>query len=233
LASGDYLKQVFPQSKIVASEALQCPTLLNNGFGSHRIEGIGDKHIPWVHNTKNTDFVVAVDDNAPMGILRLFNEEVGQQYLVDAGISESLVSQLHLLGISGIGNVLSAIKFAKYNEMTEKDVVVTMATDSMEMYHSRVAELRDEEGELGVAESAGIFQRHLLGQGIDNMQELGYYDRKRIHNLKYFTWVEQQGKSYEEIQAQWYDDDYWTSIPAKADEIDKLIEEFNARVAGG
>jgi hypothetical protein len=61
------------------------------------------------------------------------------------------------------------------------------------------------------------------------MEELGYYGRKRIHNLKYYTWVEQQGKTYDEIQAQWYDDDYWTSIPGKADEIDKLIEEFNER----
>ena len=232
IACGDYLKTVFPYSKIVASEALQCPTMLNNGFGAHRIEGIGDKHIPWVHNVKNTDMVVAIDDDAPMQILRLFNEEVGQQNLVDMGVPAEIVDQLHLLGISGIANVLSAIKFAKYYEMSEHDVIVTIATDSMEMYHSRVAELQEANGVLSVTESAGIFQRYLQGQTIDYIQELSYYERKRIHNLKYFTWVEQQGKSYDEIQAQWYDEDYWTAIPKKAGEIDKLIINFNEQVMG-
>ncbi|MCP3997619.1 MAG: c-type cytochrome [bacterium] len=56
IASGDYLKQVFPTSKIAAGEAVQCPTILYNGFGEHRIKGIGDKHIPWVHNVKRAAF---------------------------------------------------------------------------------------------------------------------------------------------------------------------------------
>src|SRR4030065_498800 len=81
IACGDYLKQRFPGSRVAASEALQCPTLLANGFGAHRIEGIGDKHVPWIHNAKNTDLVIAVDDNNSMGIIRLFNEPVGQKYL--------------------------------------------------------------------------------------------------------------------------------------------------------
>ncbi|VAW43274.1 Cysteine synthase [hydrothermal vent metagenome] len=229
IAAGDYLKARFPESKIAASEALQCPTLLNNGFGSHRIEGIGDKHIPWIHNVKNTDMVIAIDDAASMSLLRLFNEPAGQEYLAEQGVPAVLVDQLHLLGISGIANMLSAIKFAKYYELTGQDVVMTVATDSMEMYHSRVEELRETEGMFTALDAAGSFQRYLLGQSIDNMEELSYYGRKRIHNLKYYTWVEQQGKTYEEIQAQWYDDDYWISIPAMADEIDTLIDEFNAR----
>jgi len=229
IAAGDYLKAQFPESKIAASEALQCPTLLNNGFGSHRIEGIGDKHIPWIHNVKNTDMVIAIDDAASMSLLRLFNEPAGQEYLVEQGVSADLIDQLDLLGISGIANMLSAIKFAKYYELTGQDVVMTVATDSMEMYHSRVEELRENEGAFTALDAAGSFQRYLLGQSIDHMEELSYYGRKRIHNLKYYTWVEQQGKTYEEIQAQWYDDDYWTSIPAKVDEIDTLIDEFNAR----
>ena len=229
IAAGDYLKKLFPESKIAASEALQCPTLLNNGFGAHRIEGIGDKHVPWIHNVKNTDMVIAIDDGASIALTRLFNEPAGQEYLVEQGVSAELVEQLPLLGISGIANVLSAIKFAKYYELTGQDIVMTVATDSMEMYHSRLAELRESEGPFTALEAAGTFQRYLLGQSIDYMEELGYYGRKRIHNLKYYTWVEQQAKTYEEIQAQWYDDDYWTSIPGKADEIDKLIEEFNER----
>ncbi|MCO5192839.1 MAG: pyridoxal-phosphate dependent enzyme [Anaerolineae bacterium] len=230
LAAGDYLKTQFPTSKIVASEALQCPTLLNNGFGAHRIEGIGDKHVPWIHNVKNTDMITAIDDAGPMGAIRLFNEPAGRDYLVSQGVDPNLVDQLDLLGISSVSNVLSSIKFAKYYEMGANDVVVTVATDSMEMYQSRLVELREEEGEFTPLNAAGVYHRYLMGQGIDYVEELGYYDRKRIHNLKYFTWVEQQGKTYEEIQAQWYDDDYWTSIPGKMDEIDKLIEEFNARV---
>ena len=229
IAAGDYLKKLYPESKIAASEALQCSTLLNNGFGAHRIEGIGDKHVPWIHNVKNTDMVIAIDDEASMALTRLFNEPAGQEYLVEQGISADLVAQLDLLGISGIANMLSAIKFAKYYELTGQDVVMTVATDSMEMYHSRVKELREAEGMFTAIEAAGAFQRYLLGQSIDYMEELSYYGRKRIHNLKYYTWVEQQGKTYEEIQAQWYDDSYWTNIPGMADEIDKLIDEFNRR----
>src|SRR5688572_31971209 len=136
LASGDYMKKLFPESKIVASEALQCPTLLENGFGSHRIEGIGDKHVPWIHNTKNTDVVTAIDDNAVVNLSRLFNEEVGRAYLAEEGIPESLISTLDLLGFSGISNVLSCIKTAKYYEMTENDIMLTVLTDSMELYRS-------------------------------------------------------------------------------------------------
>ncbi len=229
IACGDYLKENFPTSKIVASEALQCPTLLRNGFGSHRIEGIGDKHVPWIHNIKNTDMVVAIDDEAPMSIIRLFNETAGKKYLVSRGVSADLVNKLNWLGISGVSNLLSAIKFAKYYELGRHDVVIAILTDSMEMYQSRLQELNEERGEFTESEAAIAYHRYLLGVTVDHVQELGYYDRKRIHNLKYFTWVEQQGKTYEEIQAQWYDDSYWTNIHGRVDEIDALIEEFNQR----
>ena len=129
-----------------------------------------------------------------------------------------------------IANLLSAIKFAKYYELTEKDVVAAVATDSMDLYGSRLEELRETEGPYREIDAAVDYNRYLLGESVDNMLELSYHDRKRIHNLKYYTWVEQQGRSYEEIQAQWYDDSYWTSIPDKTDEIDSLIEAFNARV---
>ncbi len=229
IAAGDYLKERFPGSKIAASEALQCPTLLNNGFGAHRIEGIGDKHIPWVHNSKNTDMVIAIDDEQPMNLIRLFNEPEGRKYLVEQGISEDLVSQLDLLGISGVSNLLSAIKFAKYYELDENDVVVTVLTDSMEMYDSRLRELTAERGEFTATDAAIAYNRDLLGQSTDNLEELTYTAKKRIHNLKYYTWVEQQGKTYEEIQAQWYDKNYWTDIRSHTEEIDALIDEFNAK----
>ena len=146
------------------------------------------------------------------------------------GVPEAMIGQLHLLGISCVANLLSAIKFAKYYEPGADDIVMTVATDSMEMYGSRLDELNAEQGPFTELDAAGAYHRWLLGQSIDHVQELGYYDRKRIHNLKYYTWVEQQGKSYEEIQSQWYDDAYWRRIPEAVEEIDALIEAFNGRV---
>ena len=233
IASGDYLKQIFPDSKIVASEALQCPTLLENGFGAHRIEGIGDKHVPWVHNVKNTDIVTAIDDNAVVHLARLFNEEAGRAHLVEKGVPENVVSQLDLLGFSGIANVLSCIKTAKYYEMDKNDVMVTMLTDSMELYRSRLHEMRQEAGEYREPDAAADLARYLHGQSTDNMLELRFTDRRRIHNLKYYTWVEQQGRTYEEIRAQWYEPNYWTDVQKQADQIDELIVEFNGEVGLG
>jgi len=230
IASGDYMKQLFPDSKIAASEALQCPTLLENGFGSHRIEGIGDKHVPWIHNAKNTDLVVAIDDGAVVNLARLFNEENGRQYLVEQGVPDVVVSQLDLLGFSGISNVLTAIKVAKYYEMDENDIMLTVLTDSMELYRSRLHEMHVEHGEYGPGDAAADFARHLHGQSTDNMMELRYPDRRRVHNLKYFTWVEQQGKTYEEIQDMWARVDYWTEVQGQVEAIDHLINDFNAEV---
>ena len=227
IAAGDYLKQRFPSSVIAGGEAVQCPTMLLNGFGEHRIEGIGDKHIPWVHNVKNTDFAIGLDDEAAMSLTRLFNEPPGQEYLVSQGVDPDVLESLPLLGISGAANLLSAIKLAKYYEMTSRDVVVTIATDSMDMYRSRLHELSEDRGTFTTHDAVAAYHRHLLGTSTEHVHELGYYDRKRIHNLKYYTWVEQQGKTYDEIQAQWYDDDYWTGIQALADPVDRLIEEFN------
>ncbi|NOX32612.1 MAG: pyridoxal-phosphate dependent enzyme [Deltaproteobacteria bacterium] len=229
IASGDFLKKKFPECKIVASEALQCPTLLNNGFGAHRIEGIGDKHIPWIHNARNTDFVVAMDDQVPMNLIRLFNEPAGKKLLREKGMPDDFINNLDLVGISGASNLASAIKFAKYNELTQNDLVVTVLTDSMDMYQSRLNEMTGKCGAFTDSDARVVYEKDLLGLTIDNMEELTYYGKKRIHNLKYYTWVEQQGKSYEEIQEQWYNESYWTSIIDKADEIDALIEEFNKK----
>jgi cysteine synthase len=230
IASGDYLKQLFPASKIVASEALQCPTLLENGYGAHRIEGIGDKHVPWIHNAKNTDIVVAIDDAAVVNLARLFNEPAGRAHLVKMGVPESTVSRLDLLGFSGISNTLSAIKMAKYYELGENDIVLTVLTDSMELYGSRLKEMHQEHGEYTDLDAAAHFARYLQGVSTDNMLELSYVDRRRIHHLKYFTWVEQQGKTYDEIQAQWFERDYWTNVQKQVPQIDALIEEFNHEV---
>ncbi|MFQ5653094.1 MAG: pyridoxal-phosphate dependent enzyme, partial [bacterium] len=221
IASGDYLKQAYPNSKIAAAEALQCPTLLQNGFGGHRIEGIGDKHVPWIHNVRNTDVVIAVDDQSCINLIRLFNEPNGLEVLASLGLSDKFMENLPLLGISGVSNLLAAIKFARYFELTERDFVFTIFTDSMELYLSRLAELHEEHGEYSREDAIRDYHRDLLGIKTDAMLELTYPERKRIHNLKYFTWVEQQGKEVEELEAQWYHyPDYWRSVQSQADEID-------------
>jgi hypothetical protein len=229
IGCGDYMKQIFPTSKIIASEALQCPTLLENGFGSHRIEGIGDKHVPWIHNIKNTDLVVAIDDNAVVNIMRLFNEPAGQKYLAKKGVPQETIESLDLLGFSGIANTLSAIKFAKYYELGEDDVVLTILTDSMELYGSRITEYREKLGEFDEFDAAETYARYLHGVTIDNLLELSYEERRRVHNLKYYTWVEQQGRTYEELNAQWYDPNYWTDLQSQIPVFDELINEFNDR----
>jgi cysteine synthase len=230
IACGDYLKQVFPGTKVGASEALQCPTLLENGFGAHRIEGIGDKHVPWIHDVMNTDLVTAIDDEAVVNLARLFNEPEGRAALVRAGVPEALVGKLDLLGFSGIANLLSAIKMARHYEFGERDLVLTVLTDSMELYGSRLKEMHDEHGAYSERDAAADFSRYLMGENTDNMLELSQRDRRRIHNLKYYTWVEQQGRTYEEILAQREDPDYWTGVQGQVEAIDALIEEFNGRV---
>lgn len=231
IGCGDYLKQIFPTSKIAASEALQCPTLLENGFGAHRIEGIGDKHVPWIHNVKNTDMIIAIDDAAVVNLSRLFNEPAGKEYLIQQGVTENFVMHLNLLGFSGVSNLLSSIKFAKYYELGKNDVVLTVLTDSMDLYESRLREMHDEFGRYTEIDAAAHFARFLQGLSTDHLVELTYLDRRRVHNLKYYTWVEQQGKTYEEIMDQWYDPDYWVEVQAQIPEIDSLISEFNQLVA--
>ncbi len=229
IGCGDYLKQLFPDSKVAAGEAAQCPTLLENGFGAHRIEGIGDKHVPWIHNVKNTDMIIALDDNMIVNVARLFNEPAGKALLVNEGVHESLVNQLDLLGFSSIANLSMAIKFSKYYELEENDVVLTVFTDSMELYQSRLKEMHEEHGKYTEADAAADFARYIQGLSTDELLELRYTDRRRVHNLKYFTWVEQQGKTFEEINTLWYEDDFWTNIQGQVGEIDQLIETFNEK----
>ncbi len=229
IAAGDFLRTLYPHIKVVASEALQCPTILRNGFGAHRIEGIGDKHVPWIHNVKNTNAVTAIDDEDPMRLLRLFNEPEGQKYLKSIGLNDELVAQLPLMGISSIANMLSAIKTAKYYEMTSDDVIITIATDSVDMYNSRVKELREERGEYNEVQAIKDYEKCMLGQHTDNMRELNYQDQKAIHNLKYFTWVEQQAKDVKDLNQLWYDREIWHKLFTQVDVWDELIEEFNER----
>jgi len=230
ISAGDFLRTLHPHIKIGASEAVQCPTLLMNGFGGHRIEGIGDKHVPWIHNVKNTDCVIAVDDEDCIRIMRLFNEPEGKKYLKKTLKNcGQLLDNLDSLGISGISNMLSAIKMAKFYEMTSDDIIFSIATDSMELYGSRLLEYRAKNGEYSELQAARDYESAILGQTIDYMKDLNYYDRKAIHNLKYYTWIEQQAHEIEDLNQLWYDREIFQKIVNQIKEWDELITDFNKR----
>ena len=231
LGAGSYLKETFPGSRLAVVEALQCPTILENGFGAHRIEGIGDKHVPWIHNLRDTDLAIGVDDELPMRFLRLFNEREGRKLLAESGVPEALLTRLEWIGISGIGNLAGAIKMARYYELGERDIVFTVFTDSLALYGSRLTELTAERGPYDRRQADRDYER-LTSVSVDHLLELTHVDRRRIHNLKYFTWIEQLGKSIDELREQWSDHRaYWGDLHGQVASIDALIEEFNREVA--
>jgi cysteine synthase len=227
LAAGDYLKRKLPGTRITAAEALQCPTLLTNGFGGHRIEGIGDKHVPWIHNVRNTDFVAAIDDEAALRVFRLFNEPEGQELLVSRGVPKATVDELPLLGISGCGNLLASIKTSRWFELDGNDLVLTSFTDSSALYRTRLREMTEAMGPYTREAAAVDFERYLLGATTDHVRELTHEGRKALHNLKYFTWVEQQGKTAEELNALW-SPSFWSDLADTLPAWDEAIEAFNA-----
>jgi cysteine synthase A len=232
IGAGDYLKTVHPNALMVAVEALQCPTLYACGFGGHRIEGIGDKHVPWVHNVRNTDFVAAIDDEQCLSLLRLCNEPVGRQALAAAGVKPETLEQLPLLGISSLCNLVAAIKTARYYDLDGRDVLFMPLTDSAEMYASRLTEMASARGPYTRENALVDHARWLLGAVPDHVRELSYHDRKTLHNFKYFTWVEQQGRTVEELRRLW-DPDFWTEMFDVVDAWDRRINEFNALVGLG
>ena len=230
IGAGDHLKERFG-SLIVACEALECPTMLYNGFGEHNIQGIGDKHIPLIHNVLNTDVALAVSDRATDRLGLLFGTDTGRTYLARRhGVPEAVLRELPSLGLSSICNVLGAIKTAKHFGFGADDVVVTVATDGAAMYESERAVALAEHfpggfDEVGAAE---VFGEHLLGAATDHLRELTWRERERIFNLGYYTWVEQQGVSLDDFEER-RSQSFWARMREQASRWDELIDEFNAR----
>ncbi len=230
LGSGTYLKEHHPGTRVGVGEALQCPTILENGFGGHRIEGIGDKHIPWIHNLRDTDVAVGVDDEITIRLLRLFNEPAGKKVLAEAGVSAEVLARLDLMGISGIGNLVATIKAAKYYELGADDIALTVFTDSLALYGSRLLELAAERGPYDQRQADRDLDM-LKNLSVDYVLDMTHVDRRRVHQLKYYTWIEQLGKQLEELNAQWDDyRSYWGDLHAQAPLIDTMIKDFNAEV---
>ena len=230
LGAGDYLKDRYG-SKTVAVEALECPTLLYNGFGEHNIQGIGDKHVPLIHNVMNTDVVTAVSDVSTDCLGVLFNTPAGRDYLVRRRkVPPSVVDQLPALGLSSICNVVAAVKCAKYFQLGPDDAVLTVATDAAAMYASEKDKALQKHfhGEFDGVSAGEVFAEHLLGAATDNLLELSLVDRTRIFNLGYYTWVEQQGVSVADFDAR-RDQRFWRELRNMLPAWDEMIGEFNGR----
>jgi cysteine synthase A len=228
LAAGDHLKDAYG-ARIVAVEALECPTMLYNGFGEHNIQGIGDKHIPFIHNVTNTDVVAAVSDKCTDSLLPLFNSEDGRAHLIQGrGVPAATVAALSNLGLSSICNVLAAIKTAKALDLGPADAIVTVATDGAEMYGSELPKsvAKHFGGRFDRAAAARAFDEHLAGASAEHLLVLSPMDRNRIFNLGYFTWVEQQGVSLEDFERR-RAPDFWRGLRPLLDTWDRMIAELN------
>ena len=229
LAAGDYLKEKYG-TKIAVVEAAECPTLLNNGYGEHNIQGIGDKHVPLIHNVMNTDVVIAVSDKATDGLNAVFNTEIGKAYMARRlGLSEDLLTKLSMFGLSSIANVLGAIKLAKRYRLSSDNVVITVATDGAELYASEVRrylERRHNTGELSAEMAAELVGAHLLAADTENMLEATQQERERIFNLGYFTWVEQQGITLADFDRRKHQT-FWRRLQDLVPQWDEMITAFN------
>ena len=230
LGAGDYLKERFG-ARIVAVEPLECPTMLYNGYGEHNIQGIGDKHIPLIHNVMNTDLIAAVSDESCDQLEVLFNTPAGRSYLQERrGLDAATVEGLGGLGLSGIANVLAGIKSARRLDLGADDVVLTVATDGAELYASEreKALARHHPGGFDQVSAAGVYGQHLAGVGEDHVLELTQRDRRRVFNLGYYTWVEQQGVALADFDAR-ADQRFWQGLREALPVWDGLIDEFNRR----
>ncbi|HBN08807.1 MAG TPA: pyridoxal-5'-phosphate-dependent protein subunit beta [Cyanobacteria bacterium UBA8530] len=226
IAAGDRMKQEFYDAKIVGLEPTQCPTIYNNGYGGHDIQGIGDKHVTWIHNTQNMDAIMCIDDMECKKGLQLFYDPAGFEYLVkEAGVDEKQMEELQtLFGISGICNILGAIKTAKYYGLTSSDNVVTVATDSIDRYYSVMNDLTAEFGKMDRTMAAVRLNSIFYGAKLDWIQEASVHTRNRWHNLKYYTWIEQQGKTIEELNAQ-KSQEYWLKQQEGVKEFDAKLTQ--------
>jgi cysteine synthase len=233
IAAGDRLKDDFG-ARIVSVEALECPTMLENGFGEHNIQGIGDKHIPLIHNVTNTDVVCAISDHATDELDVLFNTPAGQAFLAERkGLSPELIDALTHFGFSSICNTLAAIKTSKLLGLGPDEAVITVATDGGALYpSSRVKTLQQRfGGEMTSVDAAEVFGRHLGHITTEDMIDCTERDRNRIFNLGYYTWVEQQGTPFELFEAR-RDQSFWVGLRRYLPVWDEMIGEFNSRVVG-
>ena len=227
LAAGDYLKERL-LSKIAVVEATECPTLLYGGYGEHNIQGIGDKHVPLIHNVMNTDFVVGISDQATNYLNLIFNTEIGQKYLIEKkGLEDKLVKRFPEFGFSSIANIIASIKLAKYMNLGSDDAILTVATDGADLYSTELEKIKkDFVGSYDTTACAEIYGQYFQGATTDHMLELSQRDKERIFNLGYYTWVEQQGIDLSHFEAR-RNQDFWDQHLQSMLDLDEEIDRFN------
>lgn len=228
LGAGDYLKDELG-ARIVAVEALEVPTMLYNGFGDHNIQGIGDKHIPLIHNVMNTDLIVGVSDRATDTLDVVFNTPAGMRVLEERGIAPELAGALTHLGYSSICNALAAITAARQWGLGADDVIVTVATDGSEMYNSEREKVMSTHFSAGFddADAHGVLDQHLAAVDAQHSIEMDDVHRNRVFNLGYFTWVEQLGVEIPDFELR-RDQAWWAGLRGLVDSWDEMIRGFNA-----
>ena len=233
LGAGDYLND-HHGSRIVAVEALECPTMLYNGFGDHNIQGIGDKHIPLIHNVTNTDLAIAISDRSTDELDVLFNSPAGKRLLAERGVEEPIIGALVDMGYSSICNMLAAITTAEHWDLGPDDVIVSVATDGSELYNSERERVVSTHfpGGFDEDEAAKVFRDHLEDVSTEHVLEMGTVERNRVFNLGYFTWVEQQGVSIEDFEVR-RSQAWWDGLRPLLGVWDDMIEQFNADVRAG
>ena len=227
LAAGDYLKEHL-NAQIAVVEATECPTLLYNGYGEHNIQGIGDKHVPLIHNVMNSDYVVGVSDEATNNLNLLFNTDEGREYLtLRRGLNSEFVGRLPEFGFSSIANIIASIKLAKKMKLTKDDAIITVATDGADLYETELAKTKKQFSKIyDQITCAEIFAKNFDAITVDHTLELSQIDKERIFNLGYYTWVEQQGTSLEEFENR-RNQSFWDNHYKEMISLDEKIKEFN------
>ena len=228
LAAGDYLKENL-NAQIAVVEATECPTLLYNGYGEHNIQGIGDKHVPLIHNVMNSDYVVGVSDEATNHLNLLFNTDEGRKYLTNRrGLNAEFVGRLPEFGFSSIANIIASIKLAKKMKLTKDDAIITVATDGADLYKTELAKTKKQFSKIyDQITCAEIFAKNFDAISVDHTLELSQIDKERIFNLGYYTWVEQQGTSLEEFEDR-RNQSFWDQHYNDMISLDEKIKEFNS-----
>ena len=227
IAAGERIKHEFHDALTIGVEPTQCPTLYWNGYGGHDIQGIGDKHVTWIHNVFEMDAITCVDDIESKKGLQLLTEETGWKMMADRyGVPEESIREMsEIMGISGVCNVLASIKTAKFYGLKDSDNVFTIATDTMDRYHSVMKQLDETYGVMDETEAAVRTVSLFHNAKTDWFREGTRHAKQSWFNLKYYTWVEQQGKTVEELDAQ-RDPEFWLAEQAKVQETDRRLREL-------
>jgi len=226
IAAAERIKHEYHDALTIGVEPIQCPTIYWNGYGGHDIQGIGDKHVTWIHNVFLMDAIMCIDDIESKKGLQMMTEEAGWKVMAERyGVPEESIREMNdIMGISGVCNVIASIKTAKFYGLRDDETIFTVATDTMDRYHSVMDQMTQTYGPMDETEAAVRFVSIFHNAKTDWIREGTRHAKQSWFNLKYYTWVEQQGKTVAELDAQ-RDPGYWLEQQARTQEMDRLLVE--------